>query len=373
MPDLYNSGMQTSLARGNREAGVALIAFGLIIVGLIFLYSVGQYALIGRHPFEFFADSNTYHNIYDGYIVLQEGIVGVSFNFVGPMLILKLTGGNIYLVMIVNVLIFSLSMIAVSRVLQLDPVKTTLIQLLSPMTLSSLMSVNKEIIAFPTLVLLLSAYRYRSIPLFLAALGVSILARWQLSVFCLILGGVYFLRSANRYAILAVLLVSISTAYYAMQGILRPVLENVEASTAVYTEGSGLFERLNDLQNSGLYLLVAPIKAAHLLFSLGFKFNNMVNPIVVYNDQIVTTYCLMNFLFFVALIGTRRFRVGNDLLFISIIYLIVFALTPVYSPRYFYPVTVLWALALASAQVGILPTRARTRPVATQAFARPGR
>ena len=335
--------------RDNREARIWLISIGLVVAGLIFLYFIGQYALVGRHSFEFFADSETYYDIYQGFIHIDEGLVGISFNFLGPMIILEMTGGNIYLVMIINVIIFSLSIVILARILKIDPSRAMLVQLLSPMTLSSLMSVNKEIIAFPTLALLMAAYRYRSILLFLAAIGVSILARWQLTAFCVIVGGVYFLRSMNRYVVVTGLLVSLSTVYYLMKGVLQPVLENVEASTAVYTEGSGLFERLNDLQNSGLYLLVAPIKAAHLLFSLGFKFGNMINPIVVYNDQIVTTYCLMNFLFFFSLLLTKQLKLRNDIIYISIIYLVLFALTPVYAPRYFYPVTVLWALALASA------------------------
>lgn len=357
MTDSSSLAAQERATRHGREIALMFIALVLVVFGGIFLYYIGQYALVGRHPFEFFADSKTYHDLYSGYLVMQEGLIGVSFNFLGPMMILSATQGNIYLIMIVNVTIFALSILFVSRSLNFDPVKVAFIQLLSPMTLSSLMSVNKEIIVFPVLVLIINGYRYRSISLVLAAVLISVLARWQLTVFCLVLIGLFFVRHVNRYLVLALLLIAVSAAYYFMQDLLRPILENVEFSTAQFTEGSGLFERLNQIQNDGFYFLVAIVKAAHLLFSLGLKFDTIRNPIIFYNDQVVATFCLVNLVFFIALIATRRFRLSNDLIMISIVYLVVFALTPVYAPRYFYAVTILWALALAGAKAGVSPTQ----------------
>lgn len=356
---------QDYATRDNRETILAFIALTLLIVGSVFLYYIGQYALAGRHPFEFFADSKTYHDLYSGFLVAQEGLVGVSFNFAGPMLILFVTQGSIYLVMALNVAMFIISILFISRALQLDPVRVAFIQLASPMTLSSLMSVNKEIIVFPVIALLLVGYRYRSVSLVLCAVVISVLARWQLAVFCLALIALYFGRNLNRYAIVTVLLLLISIVYYFMQDLIRPILETVEYSTSQYTEGSGLFERLNEIQNSGLYFLTAPIKSAHLLFSLGLKFDAMLNPIVMYNDVVVTTYCFVNIIIFILLIATRRFRLRNDLIMISVIYLSIFAVTPIYAPRYFYAVTVLWALALAGTRIGILPTRSSGAAVAS--------
>lgn len=342
--------------RNHQQTALFIMAFMAVIVAGIFLYTVGRDALDGRHPFQFFADSATYHDIYSGFVVSPEGMIGVSYNFLGPIWILTATGGNIYLVMIVNMAMFFFSMMYISRAFDLDPVKSSFIQFLSPLTISSLLSVNKEIIVFPVLACLLCGYRYKSFPLVAAAVLLSILARWQLSVFCLILIALYFFRNGNRYVIILSLLVFISFAYYSMQDILAPVLENVESATALLTEGSGLFERLIDLQNDGLYFLVAPIKAAHLLFSLGLRFDPIVNPINIYNDQVVGAYCFVNLLFLVALIAKKRFVLSNDLIAISLVYLVVFALTPVYAPRYFYAVTVLWALALSSAHSGRMAT-----------------
>jgi hypothetical protein len=333
-----------------------IFAAGLfVLVGILFLYNVGRYALMEMHPFQFFADSNTYHDMYSGFRAGPDSFIDLSYNFFGPLLILTLTGGNIYLVMILNVIIFVTCMIILSRALNLDPFKAAAIQFLSPITISSLLSVNKEILAFPVFVCLILAYQRRSLTLFAAAIFFSIMARWQLTAFCLILLGAYFARNVNRYAMLSLLTISISVSYYLAQDFLEPVLRSAEYAISIYTEGSGIFERMLELQNDGLYFLVAPFKAAHLLFSSGFRIDSFLHPIIVYSDQIIAGYCFVNLLLFSLLLATRSFGLRNDLIAISIVYLVVFALTPVFSPRYFYAVTVLWALVLAGAKGGIGP------------------
>jgi hypothetical protein len=357
-----------TFVRANREVVLVYLSIGVVIAGWIFLYFIGQYALIGNHPFQFFADSSTYHDIYSGFLVTAQGFIGISYNFLGPLLILTATGGNIYLIMVANVIMFSLSLIFICRALGTDPLTSFFIQFISPMTASSLLSVNKEIIVFPVLALLINGYRHRSPGLIAAAVVVSMLARWQLTAFCLILICLYFVRNANRYAILSALLLTTSISYYIAQDLLAPVLENVEFSTSSYTEGSGSFEILLNLQNDGLYFLVAPIKAAHLLFSMGTRFDLMFDPIIVYNDQVTTTYCFVNMVLFVALIMNGYGAVRHDLIMISLVYLIVFALTPIYSPRYFYAVTVLWGLALAGAKAGIPVDQKAPGPVHAKAL-----
>lgn len=253
-------------------------------------------------------------------------------------------------------------MIFISRSLKIDPVLAWAIQFISPLTSSSLMSVNKEIIVFPVLAFLITGCRYRSPWLISAAIVVSMLARWQLTVFCVILIGLYFVRHVDRRITLSILLITVSFVYYMAKGILEPVLETVESTIATFTEGSGLFERLLELQNDGFYFLVAPLKTAHLLFSLGFHFDAIIDPINVYNDQIIGAFCLVNFVLLLALLIKRRFVFSNDLIAVSLVYAIVFALTPVYAPRYFYAITVLWGLALAGASGSIAAPRRAIAP-----------
>ena len=333
--------------RRDQEFFLLVLIIPAFLLGAAFLYFIGADALVGRHPFQFFADSNTYHDIYSGFMATPDGFIDVSYNFLGPLLILSMVGGNIYLVLAINIIIFVVSLISISRMLDINPLKAAAVQFLCPMTALSLLSVNKEILFFPVLALLIAAYRNRSILAVLCALGVSLLARWQLTVFCVTLVGIFFLRSMNRYLLLALLTMAVSIGYTLAQGFLEPVLRFVEASTLTYTEGSGFFELLNEIQNDGFYFAVAPLKAAHLLFSLGIKVDRIFYPIDIYNDQIVGLFSLMNITFLMLLIAKRRVLPNNDIVMISIVYLIVFALTPVYAPRYFYPVAVMWAFVIA--------------------------
>lgn len=341
--------------RRQQEIILILLAIPAAALGIVFMYFIGQDALVGRNSFQFFADSNTYHDIYSGYMSTPDGFIDVSYNFLGPLLILTMLGGNVYFVVIINIVIFIISIIIICRVLDLNPLYASAVQFISPLTVFSLLSVNKEILIFPVLALLLSAYRSHSILAIVSAILVSLLARWQLTVFCITLTGIFFVRKKNPYLILIVLLLAISTAYYLAQGFIEPVLRSVELSTSMYVEGSGLFEALNAMQDKGLYFLAAPAKSAHLMFALGLNLKNIVNPIIVYNDQIIGSFCLMNIVLISILIIKRRISPRNDLMMISFVYFVVFALTPVYAPRYFYPVTVLWGLVIAGGWGEILP------------------
>jgi len=64
---------------------------------------------------------------------------------------------------------------------------------------------------------------------------------------------------------------------------------------------------------------------------------------------------------FIALWRKRRLQLRDDLIYVSVIYVAVFAISPIYSPRYFYPTYVLWAAALAAPGSArfLIPDRAR--------------
>lgn len=339
--------------RLGREVVLIYAAIALAAAGAVFLYYVGQHALMGALDFQFYADSNTYHDMYAGLINRADDLVSVSYNYLGPMMILTVFGGNIYLVMLFNIAIFTASIIAISRALNLNPITSALLQIVSPLTLASLMSVNKEIMVYPALALIIVALRNKSIMIALLSIVVSLFCRWQLTAFLMILIALYPVRNFNRYAVIGFLTIGISTFYFAFESFIRPVFNTVEAANATLTEGSGIFERLLDLQAEGFYFAVLPFKAAHLMFTQGLRFDNMLNPIVVYVDQIVALFCLLNIIYFIVVLFKGLASPKNDLIAISLVFIVVFGLTPVYSPRYFYPVFILWAFVLAGARGSI--------------------
>lgn len=352
-----------------RVSSVALAAAGgwYILAGAVFLLLVGADALAGNHQFQFFADSSTYLRTFaDRSVLGGEPLVGVAANYLGPMLLLRLVGGDIYLVLCVNVVMFVLSVASIARQLGLSSLKIAGLLALSPLTLSSLLSVNKEILTFPFLALALSAYRRKSIVLAALALAVAFLSRWQFALFGVVLlfasGSFVLVRS--RLLRVGGLLAASSVAYLAMKDFFSPVIAVVERALELEThKGSGSFAMLLAVQDLGLYLLIFPLKAAHLLFAMGLRFDRLFNPGNVYNDFFIVMHCFATLVVCVLVVRARRFTLRHDFVFSSIIFLAVFCLSPIYSPRYLYPVFVAWVLVLAGAPAdvrrGLLPRPVR--------------
>lgn len=339
-----------------RIRGKSLELFALMTLfaacAALFLLLVGHDALKDQHPFQFFADSSTYHQIYAGALSSFDGtLVGVASNYLGPLFVLELLRGDIYLIMLLNNGIFVVSVLRIAGLLRLDPLKLAAVLLLSPLTVSSLLAVNKEIFTLPFIALALTGYMRRSMLAAVLALAVSILVRWQLTGFfivMLVMAGL--VPIARRGTLLMVLLLGASAFYTLMQDFLVPVLAYSEASIENYDEGgSGLFEITLDYQKRGLYFLVFPLKAAHLLFAMGLKFDKLFNPVNFYNDIFVALHCSVTFIVFLMLLYRHLFTIRADLIFATLIFLAVFCLSPVFAPRYLYGVYVIWVLVLVGA------------------------
>jgi hypothetical protein len=329
----------------------AMVLLLLGVIGAIFLHLVGIDALEGRNDFQFFADSNTYHDAAQGNLRHVSGIidtVGVAGNFLGPLLVLQLVQQNYYLVMILNLIVMFVAVRSLADSASVNALKLQLLLLLNPITISSLLSVNKEVISVLFIALVVRGCKTRSVWTLAAAFAVSILVRWQLTIFLLALVGVVGpCNPLRRYRWLTsiVLAVLVSLAYVWLASILEPVQLNFEVAVAQY-EGSGIFERLVRLQSQGLYWLVFPIKVAHLLFATGLRMDRLLNPTIIYNDVWQLLHSTMLLALFLLLWWSHRLRLQNDLVYISAIYVLIFGLTPIYAPRYFFPVYVLWATAV---------------------------
>lgn len=332
-----------------RVSYATILLMVVFLFGVGFLYFVGIDALEGRNEFEFFADSESYHEAAAAGLPLTQTIA-IGGNLLGPLLILRLTGSNYYLVMLANLVLMYIAVRIMSESLGVNPFKLLMVLLLNPMTLSSLMSVNKEIISIVVLALVIRSFKSRSMLALVLALPLSLMVRWQLTLFVFAMLGVVSawnpLRPHRWLTYIASLLL-LSIVYIKMAQIFEGIQENFDSGVAEY-EGSGFFEFLVRLQGQGLYWLVFPIKVAHLLFGLGVRFDRLINPVVFYNDVFQVLHSTATLLMFFALLRSGRARLSNDLVYISAIYVLVFAMTPIYASRYFYLVYVLWALAILS-------------------------
>lgn len=332
--------------------GVMLL---VLLLGAFFLFFVGEDALEGKNEFQFFADSTTYHKLSrgempgvgDDFALLD---ISSSTNYLGPLVVLRLMGDNVYLILLFNVALFSFSIRKVASLLKLDPVKVTLLLLINPLTISSLLSVNKEIFFFPFLAFVISGYMRRSLSSVVIALVMSILIRWQVTLFYVVLLAASCTHNIfrRRRTILVLLLGAASLGYLVVMGWIQPVLESVALSTSEY-EGSGIYEALLGFQNQGLYWAVFPVKAGHLLFAMGLRVDRLVAPTNIYNDVFVVLHSLATLIVFVFMLRRNFSGLKSDLFFISVIYLVVFCLSPVYAPRYLYFVYVIWVLIVSGA------------------------
>ena len=357
-------------SRGRRLCETAVLLALATAMGSLFLFALGIDALEGRSEFQFYADSSSYHEAMRGNLVGLDGftdLIGVAGNFLGPLLVLRLTGENYYLVLLLNAVLMFGSIASIARTLGLDSLRLACLLLLNPLTVSSLLAVNKEVLSLVFLALLLHGLASRSLFLLLAAAGVSVLVRWQLALVQILLLVLLPLATTQpmgqrRRIVLVSLLVGLSVAYSALLPVFEPIRATFELSVSEY-EGSGFYEWLVGWQDAGAYWAVFPLKAAHLLFGLGLRIDRLLAPVNIYNDVWQLLHSTATLLMFVALWRAGRMRLNNDLVFVSAIYVAVFALSPIYSPRYFYPVYVLWAVALAAPQqlVSLVRPRARRR------------
>ena len=341
------------MRRPSRLPVAFAMVVGLALLCAAFLASLGIDALEGRSEFQFFADSSTYHELARGeldHVESAADMIGVAGNFLGPFVLLRAVGNDYYGVMVINAALLVIAVMTMARTLGMSAPHYLLLLLINPITVSSVLSVNKEILSLICLALLLRAFAVRSIPLFLLATALSVLVRWQLTLVVLLMA--LMLSRANllrerRTTSIFVLLVALSAIDVALAPVLEPSRLVFELAADEY-EGSGLYQSLVSLQDLGLYILVFPIKAAHLLFGMGLRLDRLVAPQNIYNDVWQLLHSTTSLLLFVALWRRGRLTLRNDLVYLSVIYTVIFALTPIYTPRYFFPVFVLWAAALCT-------------------------
>ena len=266
--------------------------------------------------------------------------------------------------MVVNVFIFTAATALIARRTHIPFIPLVLLLLLNPLTLSSIFAVNKEIFSILVTALAISyivEHRRRDLAV---AIALSVLVRWQLTAFLLIMAPMLAIwdgSSHRRWLKLVTLALGLSITYVAFTDLLRPLNESFMLSVKMQSDrGSGLFEQLMYLQMAGLYILIFPIKIASLLFGLGLRMDYLVWPVNIYNHVFQLLHSLALIILFALLAANRKLGMTNVLVYVAGIYLIFFGITPIYAPRYFYPVYVLGAVVLLSARV--LPARRSIQP-----------
>src|SRR5688500_6065811 len=86
-----------------------LLTLAVILFGAMFLYAVGIDALEEYNEVQFFSDPTTYHKAARGDLSYIEGagdLMSVAANYLGPVLLVWMTGDNYYILLLFNVCLF---------------------------------------------------------------------------------------------------------------------------------------------------------------------------------------------------------------------------------------------------------------------------
>ena len=317
----------------------------------LFLIFIGIDAVEGKIDFEFYADSETYLE----YVQTNSSISDLlekNPNLLGPSLILELFNSSYILVFLLHYVIVFYFINTLYKLYDINIKMLFMFLLLSPMFFSSVLTINKEIISILVIAILMNYFKKRSIILLIFAILISFLVRWQMALFVLsatlLLSKLNFLKR-NKILTLISFLLGISVIYSLNQSNFEDFNRVAEIGQEVSTEGSGLFSVLIGIQNSGPlgYFIAFLPKTLFLLIGLIARYYKFCDFTELYNNVFVFSQSVVNAIVIFFLIK-NRVTVNNIFLFLGIIYCIIFSLSPIYSPRYFFPAYIFFLLALSS-------------------------
>ena len=322
-------------------------------IGFVFVFFlvIGIRAVKGEIDFECFADSETYIEIAEMDWSLEE-ILLLNSNLLGPVVILRLLGSSYIAVFIINIMITLFMYKTMVKHYNLNRSILFIFLLISPIFFSSMLFINKEIIALLSITLLFLYIKKKNLIYLILALIVALIVRWQMALFvvliALVLGKVNPLKN-YKLASMLIFLLGVSIMYYLNQDQFHEVNNVLSKSEEQDKSGrSGLFYVLVRIQNAspiGYFLMFVP-KALHLFVGMVSKYYKFFDFKNMYNNMFICGQAFVQ-LILIFRVFQQRIKLSNVFLFAAILYAVVFALTPIYSPRYFFPCYVMMAMALA--------------------------
>ena len=155
-------------------------------------------------------------------------------------------------------------------------------------------------------------------------------------------------KEYKKTSLISFLLV-ISIFYGINQSNFDNIIKVAEIGQEADSDGSGFFSKLLEIQNSGIlgYFIVFIPKTLFLLIGLIARYNKFLDFNDLYNNVIQFSQSVVNAIA-IFIVIKKRVSLNNIFLFLGIIYCIIFALSPIYSPRYFFPFYIFLLLAISS-------------------------
>ncbi|MEI7848619.1 MAG: hypothetical protein WCK35_22650 [Chloroflexota bacterium] len=322
-----------------------------IILAIILFYFIGYPSLTGDISIQAYSDAKTYERVALLINSLSDALFSteVSQNLAGPLLILKLLNSNYLLIFIFNVVCLLVSIKVIFDNYKINRKVFLFFIFINPMTLFALFSVNKEILAFLSIAIYLAYIKNKNIKYFIIALLVAFLARWQLLLFVIVSSVLVYLdthikqKKLFRYLIIILLLVIISLIFPLFTTLFSKVLEYSDSSEVT---GTGIFQRMNDLQlEYGGYILVFIPKLLQILFGLLLSRYRLITDFSDFWNNVVQYFNSASFFVLsLYLLYKRKINIKYVNLYLAVIYCLIFTLTVIFSPRYFFGLYLILAL-----------------------------
>jgi len=322
-----------------KTKNIILIISSFFIVSTIYFFNVSLPSLNNINNISISADTLTYIKISESSENISN-LLMLSANYIGPVIIDRITGHSFFNIFIFNwcLLILSIYLIAKDESVNIEIV--ILFLLINPLILISTNSLNKEILAIFSAALMLRYFNTNSVVYFLLSVFFSFLTRWNHSfVFICTVFIIQFIRLTKTKPkhVLFLLLFSISFLYPIIFSKIFYFAGEIPEQTK---KGFGIISILNIIQQNFGYFLIFPVKVLfNLVGNIGrvLSFLGIMNDFN-YNDHYNIALLGHQILFLILLLKIR----GNNILFnlnkaqIFIwIYLILFCISGAIQYRYY--------------------------------------
>jgi hypothetical protein len=284
-----------------------------------------------------------------------QSMVGLTQNFLGPLLVIAITGKNLIFAFLFNLILFTLTVSKFFKTYEgkIDTGTFTLYLLMNILLFASLLLVNKEIFALVSILLFLVYDKEKDKRILFLSCIFAFFTRWQ----HLLIYIVYFLfkskynpfKRKNLFSIF-LLILFINTFYSVFFSRFGDVY-SVGTMDAQKEKAGLLIDTLDAMQDNFMYVFALPVKILLNLVGNVARAVKIVSPsyvlLDVYNNLFIVGHQLAATFLLFKMIQKKKFDLNNDVLFLSVLFCIFYSMSSMVQYRYFYVVYIIWAFILS--------------------------
>ena len=304
--------------------------------------------------YKFDADATVYVDIFDRFDDYRT-LISLTHNSIGPTLVLLLTENNNLNVFFLNISLLTLIFLLIFNTYKekINKLKFTLLFLINPLLLGSLLAVNKEIIGLLSVSLLACYLKNNNKFYFILSLILSFITRWQAFVVFLVF---YLINSRfnplrnKRFKFIILFCIILSVILPSLNSFLS---EDIYSIGQQQDKLFGILGIFYSLQNNYLYILAVIPKILSNLFGNIFRiFTIITSPqnidfTDIYNNVFILGHQLIMFFMTIYFLIKKKLVLRSDILYFSIIYLIIFSTSPSIQYRYMFPLYALFCITIS--------------------------